>query len=96
MYDEVQEAVKVLSNLAQTCQEMNQLVLETALPNMEERLDRSVWERFGVASDEDGKLPEYWNRIVRNPTSCKIPELKVRLPETEHCKHRFVSIASSA
>lgn len=89
-YGEAQEAIKTLTNLALTCREMDQLVLEVALPNLEERLDKSAWERFDVASDEDGKLPDYWNRILRDPSSCKIPELKVRIPEAKHQKHPFV------
>ena len=76
-YDTAQEAMKELTNLALTCQEMNQLVLEIALPALEEKLDKYCWDRFDIASTEDGKLPAYWTKILRNPMSCKIPELQV-------------------
>ena len=73
-----QEVMQSLTNLALTCQEMSQLVVDIALPALEERIDKEAWERFQVASDEDGKLPSYWNQILLNPTSCKLPELKVQ------------------
>lgn len=73
-----QEVMQSLTNLALTCQEMSQLVVDIALPALEERVEREAWERFQVASDEDGKLPPYWDQILRNPTSCKLPELKVQ------------------
>ena len=69
--------MQLLTNLALTCQEMNLLVVEQALPALEERIEKSCWERFDVASTEEGKLPEYWTSILRNPAACKMTELQV-------------------
>ena len=75
-------AIKVmheLTNLALTCQEMSQLVIDIALPALEERVDKMAWERFAVPSAPDGRLPPFWNDILQDPTSCKLSELKVSL-----------------
>lgn len=68
---------ETLTDLATTCQEMNQLVQTIALPRLATRVHRSAWESSGVNSDPSGGLSPIWNQILTDPTSCKVADLKV-------------------
>ena len=68
-----------LHDLALTCKEMSQQISQHALPALADKVHKTVWERYEVASGSDDRLPAIWDQILSAPKSCTSPELKVGL-----------------
>ena len=75
----IQEVMANLFDLALTCKEMSQQISNFALPALTEKVDKSTWQRYEVASTDNQELPLIWDKILCDPKSCTLTELKVRL-----------------
>ena len=85
----IQEVMKDLADLALTCKEMSQQISQHAFPALAEKVDKSTWQRYEIASASNDRLPPIWDKVLYDPRACTLPELKVRLTLTSNHLEAF-------
>jgi len=63
-------------NLSLTCKERRYLMKAHGFPSLGEKVLPRMWTDLGVASTAEGKLPDVWTRLVKDPHACQLSELK--------------------
>lgn len=75
-YKDTWDIMVDLTSLAFTCMEMNQLVLEHAVPIVAARVSKFEWQSFGVGLGEE-EMPYSWKTVIREPMA--VPNHKYRV-----------------
>lgn len=68
-----------LTDLALTCKEMSQQVIELSLPALADKVHSMIWQEYDIAPGKDGELPPIWDTILSTPKSCSHSDLKVKV-----------------
>ena len=71
--------MKQLTSLAFTCLEMSQLVVDIAVPILNDRVGVGAWESWGVLSEMSPgwSMYPFWKGITSNPQAVTLDSYKV-------------------
>lgn len=56
---------------------MRYLIRAEGFSALGSKVPARTWEDFGVVSTAEGELPDVWTRLVKDPHTCQLKELKV-------------------